>query len=102
SGLNFPSIRGSVGVYPLNAGEVLKNFCVYSADINIPWYRAGAMFGYAFREFPHVVPGHRVVIKVMSGNTVPEHKYVLFTGRFGKWTKQLSHESYEEVLNWLI
>ena len=99
--MNFPSIKGSVGVFPLDAGEVLKNFCIYSADPGIPWYRAGSMFGFAFREFPYVVPGHRVIIKVVPGDIVPEHDDVLFTGRFGKWTKQLSHESHEEVLDWL-
>ncbi|KKL55749.1 hypothetical protein LCGC14_2252260, partial [marine sediment metagenome] len=97
----FPSIKGSVGVFSLDAGEVLKNFCIYSADQSIPWYRAGSMFGYAFREFPYAVPGHRVITKVVPGDNVPTYRYVLFTGRFGKWTKQLSHESYKEVLNWL-
>ena len=100
--MNFPSIKGSVGVFPLDAGEVLKNFCIYSADQSIPWYRAGSMFGFAFREFPYVVPGHRVITKVVKGDDkLPEIENVLFTGRFGKWTKQLSHESHEEVLAWL-
>ncbi|KKM03714.1 hypothetical protein LCGC14_1771700 [marine sediment metagenome] len=99
--INLPSVKGSVGVYPLNAGEVLKNFCVYSADPNIPWYRSGSMFGYAFREFSTVIPGHRTIVKVVLGDEVPQGKDTLHTGRFGKWTKQLSHESYEEVLKWL-
>ena len=97
------SKRGSVGVYPLDAGEKLRNFCVYSSDPNIPWCRAGAMFGFAFREFSYVVPGHRVIEKVVEGprpQVVPHHA-ILFTGRFGKWTKQLAHESFEETLNWL-
>ncbi|KKM05342.1 hypothetical protein LCGC14_1755140 [marine sediment metagenome] len=99
--LNLPSVKGSVGVFPLNTGEVLKNFCVYSADSDIPWYRSGSMFGYAFREFSTVIPGHRTIVKVVPGDEVPQGKDTLFTGRFGKWTKQLSHESYEEVLKWL-
>lgn len=99
--LSFPSIKGSVGVFPLNEGEVLKNFCVYSADLGIPWYRSGSMFGYAFREFATVIPGHRTIIKVVLGDKPPPFNDVLFTGRFGKWTKQLSHESHQEVLTWL-
>lgn len=99
--LRLPSVKGSVGIYPLNDGEVLKNFCIYSADPGVPWYRSGSMFGYAFREFSTVIPGHRIITKVVPGDEVNPRQNILFTGRFGKWTKQLSHESYEEVLNWL-
>lgn len=98
---NYPSIKGSVGVYKLNEGETLNNFCVYSGDLLIPWNRSGSMFGYAFREFPTVVAGHRVVIKVQPGDSPPVYENVLFTGRYGSWSKQLSHESYAEVKKWL-
>ena len=97
------SRRGSVGVYKLNEGEVLKNFCVYSADPNIDWYRSGSMFGYAFREFAKVIPGHRIIEKVETegSNKAPVLERILFTGRFGSWTKQLSHESFAEATTWL-
>mgnify|MGYP001580167453 CR=1 FL=1 len=98
---NFPSIKGSVGVYKLNEGEVLNNFCIYSGNLGIPWSRSGSMFGYAFREFPTVVAGHRVIIKVQPGDKPPTHTSVLFTGRYGSWTKQLSTESFREVMNWV-
>jgi hypothetical protein len=100
--------ENSVEVFKLDEGEDLQNFCVYSADSGIPWYRAGAMFGYAFREFPYVKDGCRVVTKVIGGGSMigggsalPAYKNFLFTGRFGSWSKQLAHESFQQVLNWL-
>ena len=100
---NWPFRKGSVGAWPLDPGEEgMANFCVYNSSPEIPWHRSGAMFGWAFREFPAVVPGHQPIIKVIDGDKPPTYKNVLFTGRFGAWRKkQLSHESYTEVLNWL-
>jgi len=99
---NFPSIRGSVGTWPLNEGEVLNNWCVYNSSPDIPWYRSGAMYGYAFREFPKVIAGHQPIVKVLDGDSPPEIPGVLFTGRFGRWSKRaLSHDTYYETLKWL-
>lgn len=100
---NWPFVKGSVGAWPLNQGENLQNFCVYNSNLEIPWYRSGALFGWAFREFPTVISGHQPIIKVMAGgDELPKIKNVLFTGRFGAWRKnQLSHNSYREVLGWL-
>lgn len=82
---------------------ITEGFVSHNSHPNIPWYRAGSMFGWAFREFPHEVPGHRVLIKVMDGgDTPPELENVLFVGRFGAWRKdELSHLSYARVKEWL-
>jgi hypothetical protein len=99
---NYPYIKGSVGSWKLNEGEVLENFCVYNSNPDIPWVRSGAMFGYAFREFPTDLTGHTPIIKVMDGDPTPECEGVLFTGRYGKWDKSaLSDDTYWEVRNWL-
>ena len=100
-GGHWPFIKASVGAWPLNAGERPVNTCVYNSNPEIPWNRAGIMFGWAFREFPTVLAGHQPIVKVMPGDPPPEIENVLFTGRFGSWTKQLSHQSYREVLEWL-
>ena len=99
---DWPLRKGSVGAWPLDPGEEnMTNFCIYNSNPEIPWYRSGAMFGWAFREFPTVIPGHQPIVKVILGDFPPKIENVLFTGRFGSWTKQLSHESYREVLDWL-
>ena len=96
---NYPSVRGCVGTWPLNAGENLENWCVYNACEGIPWYRAGAMFGYAFREFPKKIAGHQPITKVIDGDPPPEIVDVTFTGRFGAWRKKaLSHETYIDAI----
>jgi hypothetical protein len=99
---NFPSTTGCVGTWPLDPGENLDNFCLYNANIEIPWYRSGAMFGWAFREFPTMISGHVPIVKVLDGDKPPVHENVLFTGRFGKWSKTaLSHETFYETIYWL-
>lgn len=99
---NYPSVKGSVGTWKLDPGEDLSNYCVYNANEDIPWYRSGAMFGWAFREFPNVIPGHIPITKVVNGGKPPDHDNVLFTGRFGKWNKTaLSSDSFYEVIDWL-
>ena len=98
----YTYIRGSIGVWKLNEGEVLENFCVYNSNPDIPWVRSGNMFGYAFREFPNALTDHIPIIKVMEGDKPPEMHNVLFTGRFGKWDKSaLSDDTYYEVREWL-
>lgn len=100
----WPHVKGSVGTWPLDPGEDLGNFCVYNSNPDIPWHRSGAMFGWAFREFPTVVPGHLPITKVAAGAApLPKKEGWLFTGRFGAWrNKALSHDSYDEVLEWLV
>lgn len=99
---NYPHVKGSSGAWKLNEGEDLSNACVYNSSSEIPWYRAGAMFGWAFREFPYVIPGNFPIIKVVNGDKPPEIENVLFTGRYGKWDKKtLSHESFYETIEWL-
>lgn len=97
------SRRGSVASFKLDEGEVLKNFCVYNSNPDIPWHRAGSMFGYAFYEYPVVISGHQPIVKVQPGGSLlPSVERVLFTGRFGRWNKDiLSHHAYEQVLEWL-
>jgi hypothetical protein len=104
----FPVRRGSVGAFKAEADEDVSNLCVYSADPNVPWYRAGFMFGYVFYEYPEVITGHVPLVKVMPGGVVdPKHRQlhedrILRTGRFGAWRKDmLSDDAYEEVLAWL-
>lgn len=100
---NFPSVRGSVGAWKVDPGEVLQNHCVYNSNPDIPWYRSGAMFGWAFREFSKPIINHQPIVKVMPGDGPPEHENVLFTGRFGRWDKgELSHLTYDRVIKWLL
>jgi hypothetical protein len=99
---NYPFTYGSVGSWKLNEGEVLNDFCVYNANPGIPWYRSGSMFGYAFREFPTDLNDHLRLVKVLDGDGPPEIHGVLFTGRFGKWSKKaLSHDTYHETMKFL-
>lgn len=94
-------VVASVVTYPEEVR--LPNHCVYSSDADIPWSRAGSMFGYAFYEFPRAVPGHRQVIKVIP-EKLPETSHqgrTLYTGRYGSWTKMLGHEVYDHVRDYL-
>jgi hypothetical protein len=103
----FPSKRGCVGAFP---SEVrMPNHCVYNADPGVPWYRAGAMFGFSFFEYSELIAGHVPLVKVMPGGKVSDEETsrlhterILRTGRFGAWSKStLSDDSYREVLEWL-
>jgi hypothetical protein len=78
------------------------NYCVYNSNPEIPWHRAGTMFGTHFKEFATYMADCQLIKKVIPiDRGLPQYDNVLLTGRFATWSKQLVHESYEEVLRWL-
>jgi len=101
-GVNFRYVTGSVTSFPVE--ESTPNFCVYSGSPATSWNRAGTMFGVGFHEYPNALEGAFPITKIIKNTEpriVPDYDGVLFTGRYGKWTGQLAHESFKEVLEWL-
>lgn len=110
----WPFVRSLVVVSNDDTPEV-RNFCVYNASSDQRWYRAGVMFGREFYEYPEIMgelvpdlPLHSHHFKPVSVMKVipvegqlPELERVLFTGRYGSWTKQLGDDAFYDVLFWL-
>jgi len=99
--INFKSRLAYVRSF--DAGDDVPNCCFYSGSPATSWHRAGVIFGRGFYEYTsRVVDGTTEVTKVVESDAAPPAiDNVLFTGRFGSWTKQLAHESFTEVLEWL-
>jgi hypothetical protein len=89
-----------------------EHFIFYNLNPHCPWYRCSGMFGVFVQEygFDFSPPEnwddtqyqYRVVQKVIGEGIVSPFKNLLLTGRYGAWNKRiLTHNVYEEVLDWL-
>lgn len=90
-----------------------ESYMMYQANLQIPWYRASAIFGQFTLEYPGTYSdlpssaesgGKYVRVKkvVPSPDAMPEvPENVLLTGRYGAWDKnKLSHDAFYDVCDW--